>query len=331
MPMTELVARKSVTTIQEGSVYKERYTLSQAQPDGTTARQVFFDSAGVPLAEIFGEVDGRTITFANPYADVAVVPNAAGFYCYIQRSDDSLDDEHMVRYGSVFRRQLTFPSSPSLSVNTTIKVFKDNFQRPAGPVGGRWSVLVGKPRIFDNTEWFGLGEDHPNTVGPDHNFFDRYYMRYYQPFNGDTLDLTVSATKKGNGTTIVSVCGNSTGTSYLYLAFNGADDTVELGVGHSPDIGSILSPSDALEAKTSPVDLEVPGDDGLGTYKLRFDDITKTISFYNADYTVKYLDWVDVDDEVPHGKGYRYFSIGGRAGVFNSGVQLAYIEAAGAV
>src|SRR6478752_3093383 len=165
MPNAPLVARKTVTTIQEGSLYKERFTLTYDAPYGTLARMVFKDSAGADIVEIIALVNGYYVEFRESYDVVAEVPNGAGFYCYIQ--EPGSDDWEMVRYGTTFRRQLTFPNSPATATTTVVRQFEDSFQRPAGPVGGRWRTLVGRPKIYDNTEWFGLGPDHPNTVGAD--------------------------------------------------------------------------------------------------------------------------------------------------------------------
>jgi hypothetical protein len=329
----KLVAQKTVTYIQQDSVYKDRFTLPFDPEPDSTVRQIFLDSSGAQIQDdIVGTINGRYVEFREPYSAVEQVPNGALFYTYLNWGGDDPDGEDMLRYGSVFRRQHVFPDNPAITSTTVVKLFEDSFQRPAGAVGGRWKVLVGQPRIFDNTEWFGLGEDHPNTVGPNYNFFSRYFMYFYAPFNDDSVELSISATKKGNGKTVVSLCQNSSASSYLYVGFDGEDNTVELGIGHEPDLGSAIAPNgDALEPKITPVALTIPGDDGYGTYKIRYDDVTKTLSLYNSDMTALICDWADEANEVPHGKGYRYFGLGGNSGLLDSGVQLAYVRAAGIV
>lgn len=324
MALKLLAGTKTITTIQEGSAYKERWLAPGAGdpwPEGSTARQEFLDSSGGLITEIVAEsVDARYINFRRPYADVTAVPNGAGFRCYLTDPADDVG-EHLVRYGSVFRRQNFFPNSPAQMSSYEPKRFTDTFQRPPGALGGRWKNLLGQPRIFDNADPL------PNSVGPNYNFFSRYFTRYYVPFEGDSIDLSISAIDKGSGQTLVAISCNSDGSSYLYLMFDSGNDTVQLGIGHGTDINTAAN----FEAQAGPTALVVPSADAPGNWKLRFDEATKEFALYNEDYTSKILTWTDLDDEVPHGKGYRYFALAGNSGLFDSGVQVSYVSAANIV
>lgn len=325
----ELVARKTVTHIQDGSRYRDRFHAGTTFPPGSTVRQIFKDSAGADIVEIDGTIDGKFVVFDVPYDDISAVPNGAGFYTYVHYTDT--DDDQMARYGSVFRRELTFPNSPASASSTVVRRFSDSFQRPAGALGGRWKTLVGQPVIFDNTPWFGLGEDFVNTVGPQFNFFASYFCYYYQPFNADTVEIAFSACKKGQAQTIVTLCQTSSASSYLYAGFNGTTNKVELGYGTGPDIGPPGFPTGVLQPQITPVNLTVPTLPDLGRYVLRYDDATGALTLYNSDKTSTICSWTDDDNIVPHGKGARYFGIGGNALILDSGVQLAEIEAQGVV
>lgn len=105
------VARKTVTVIQQGSVYKEEYRLPTAAPTGTTARLEWRNSSGGLITQINGTVSGNLVSFRASYSAVASVPDGAGFYCYVHLPTDASGDEHMICYGQTFRRQLTFPGA----------------------------------------------------------------------------------------------------------------------------------------------------------------------------------------------------------------------------
>ena len=317
LPAVPLVARKTITTIQDGSVYKERFTLPKALPAGSTVREEFFDSAGASLGEIEGTVTGHYVEFNLPYSAVAGVPNGAGFYCYVHLPEDDADAEHMVRYGTVFRRQLSFPDSPATATANLPRRYEDSFQRPPGSPGGRWKFLVGQPRIVESTNLILRLLSFLFTQ------YGAFFMRYYVPFSSDTITLSVSATKRGEGMTIIALSCNSDGSSYLYVGFNGTNNTIELGRGINPDI----SVAGAITPEIAPVAHTVPAEPTLGTYKIRYDDVTKTLGVYNDDYTMEYATWTDSGNEAPHGKGFRYFAIGGASDEEDAGIGVAYIQA----
>jgi hypothetical protein len=317
-----MVARKTITTIQEGNVYKERFVEPAALPADTTVRMVFKDSSGADVAEITGYINTQNnhyVEFNSPYADVADVPNGAGFYVYIHLSADDPADEHMIRYGTVFRRQLSFPDSPAISTQNLPRVYEDSFQRPPGSPGGRWKYLVGQPIIVSS----GFAGILQFLLSFLFSQYGAYFMRYYVPFAGDTITLRVTLLKKGDGMTVIALDCSSDGSSYLYVGFNATDDTVELGRGVGPDI----SVAGNLIPEMTPVAHTVPSTAPGGNYKIRYDDVTKTLGLYNDDYTVEYATWTDTGNEVPHGKGYRYFAIGGTSEAEDSGIQVAYIKA----
>lgn len=323
--MKLLSGLKTITTIQEGGIYKERWTCPSVQdpfPTGATAVTIFRDSAGAEILSIDGTFETavpggfRYLTFLEQPDVMGVVPNGCAFEVIV----DDTDGPNYFKYGTVFRRQNFFPHSPTELTTYEPKRFTDTFQRPAGALGGRWRNLLGQPRIFDNADPL------PNSVGPNYNFFSRYFTRYYVPFSGDSIDLSISAIDKGSGKTLVAISCNADGTSYLYLMFDSNNDTATLGIGHGTDINTGAN----FEVVDGPTALVVPSA-SAGNYKLRFDEATKEFAFYNSDYTAKWLEWIDEDDVVPHGKGYRYFALAGNSGLFDSGVQVSYVSAANIV
>lgn len=313
------VGRKTITTLQDGGVYKESWSAGGDPFPMFNASVVteFFDSAGGLILSIDGTVTDREATFLEQPETMVVVPNGAGFRVVI--TDD--EGPHVIRYGTVFRRQLFFPNSPAEVLTFQPKRYTDSFQRPPGALGGRWKTLLGRPLIFDNTGTI------PNSVGPDFPFFSRYFTRYYQPFTGETVELSISCVDKGDGSTVVAISCNYDASSFLYAKFDSfAGNRVYIGYGTNNDITSQFG----LQPQAGPATVTIPGN-AVANFKIIYDDATKELGIYNSDKTVKYLSWVDSGDLVPHGKGYRYFGIGAQSGLFNSGVQIAYISAANIV
>lgn len=316
-----LVARKTITTIQEGSVYKERYVLASPIDLDATVRMDFKDSSGGDIVSVTGTVerDGYYLEWERPYPEVETVPNGAGFYVYVHLPEDPPGAEHMVRYGTVFRRQLSFPDSPATAAANLPRKYEDSFQRPPGSPGGRWKYLVGKPQIVST----GLAGILEFLLSFLFAHYPAYFMRYYVPFSGDTITLSVTALKKGAGKTVIALACSSDASSYLYVMFDGTNNKIDIGQGLGPDISVPAN----LISEITPVSHTVPATSPGGQYKIRYDDVTKTVGVYNNDYTTEYVSWTDDGNEIPHGKGYRYFGIGGTATASNGGVQIAYIKA----
>ena len=310
--------RKATTVIQADSVYKEEFFLPGSAPSGATA-SIQFKNPGSSnaTATINGTVSGNSVSFQNDYSQVSAVTNGATFYCYVTVSSV----KHLIAYGTTFRRQLTFPSAEASSLSYT-----DDFQRPAGQVGNRWVTLVGRPEIFDNTGLFG--NDRPNTVGPKHDFFSRYFMRFYQPFVDDKINLRIGLSDKGAGHTVVAICGTVDMSSYIYAHFftNLTENKIKLGIGTGPDIGDGIEPTN-LTAFSSEVNATVSKDGYLSIFRIKYNETTKKLSVTNDAGTYEHVSWTDTSGIAPHGQGYRYFGVGGRASLLNSGIQVGYISA----
>lgn len=197
-------------------------------------------------------------------------------------------------------------------------VFSDSFQRPAGSVGSKWKVLVGHPQIYKN--------DGYSAVCPNVPFFNAYFVRYARPFTADTIDLGFSIIDRGLGTALISVCSASDAAAYLYAKFDselGSGNKVTLGVGKNPDINLANT---KLVDKTSVVTVTLPSNTPM-QFRLKYNDASKKLSLHNGNSTTEYCAWTDSGNVAPHGRGFRYFGIGGRAGIFQSGLQIAGIDA----
>lgn len=97
------VARKTVTHIYNGFVYKERFMLPGAVPANSSARLIFVDSAGTSIAQISTNISGNKVEFSVT-SDLSIIPDGAGFYCYVHLGNESSGKEHLVAYGTAFVR-----------------------------------------------------------------------------------------------------------------------------------------------------------------------------------------------------------------------------------
>lgn len=206
-----------------------------------------------------------------------------------------------------------FPESPSRRASYTPK-FTDELERRPGAPGPSWVYLLGQPRIFANRR-------RTSSMGPNFSYMNRYFARYYLPLESDAVDLSFSLLNKGEGKTLVAVCANSIGSSYLYVMFDSAQNEVGMGVAHGIDI----TVEKNFEPQVDPVTLKVPVRK-VAQYRLRFDPETRELVFSSADLAKEYLSWADEGELVPHGLGYRYFGLASDCAEDDSGLQVSYVS-----
>lgn len=102
-PSVPKVARKTVTHIYRGYVYKERFILPDSPPAGSGARMVFVDSSGSLINYVSTTAVGKKLDFIST-TNLSNVPDGAGFYCYLQLINEPVGKEHLIAYGTTFVR-----------------------------------------------------------------------------------------------------------------------------------------------------------------------------------------------------------------------------------
>lgn len=315
------IGQKTITTLQEGSVYIEEWNAPVGDPwptgPGVSAHQEFLDSSGQIIIDINGEVTARTVKFSEPPEAMQQVPNGAGFRTFVVDADGP----HCIRYGTVFRRQLTFADPPSNAPGGAFvpKRFTDDFNRPNGAIGGQWVPMPWGAGINQG------GTNNLKGVGPIIPGVPFYGVRYYAPFASDAIEVSLSVTDKGGQPTswcaVVTAC-NSDGSKFQYVQFK-PNDTVNMGVGNAPNLAG-LDPQVDDQVITIPTG-------SLLNLKLRYDPATKTYGLYSSNYGEEFISWTDEDDVAPHGRGFRYFGIIGDTAAATGGVQIGYISGADVV
>lgn len=280
-----------------------------AWPDGSTAYTIFYGTDGSVLATIWGMVDPQRITFDSPPEAVDVVPAGAPYETFL------IDDEgkkKAIRYGQVVRRQAQFFNTPARDTSARALQFRDNFYNRKGLVGQKWFPTLGRPTIFDNSI-----SDLPNAVGPHTVFGADAAMRYFAPLNTDSWILSFTVLNPGAGKTGIVGASNAAMTSYLYVM-------LETGVSNKKlHIGRGRGPISMIDQRPEVSHTVVNN----ANYKLKFDEETKRLALWDSTMTNELIWWVDEDDTVPKGPGYRYFGANWQSSLLSTGVQLVSISA----
>lgn len=278
-------------------------------PDGT-ASAVFYDTSGVTLATIAGEVNPDAIVFTQTPDVMDAIPAGAKYEIFLTTSSDS--HVYQIRYGTVIRREVSFPDSPANTTTFVPLQFADSF--PTLGLSSKWVAINNGTQVHDNS-----GASLPNGVSTQTTFLSilgaTSAIRYYTPVNGDSVKVHVSLLNMGSGHTGIVLCANALMTSYLAVVFDhpaSGTQVVHLAVGSGPNTMTYQG-----SAVTHTV---ANGND----YTIGYDDITKTLTVYQGTNTTPLASWVDSSHVVPHGPGYRYLAMNWTSGaLFSTGIEVS--------
>jgi hypothetical protein len=125
---------------------------------GSTTYTNFYDSSGGILATVNGTVSTNSIDYSVPHGTLDSVPAGASFEMFVVTPDTL---SHMIRYGTVFRREARFPNAPANNPAAQALQFSDTLQRTA--FGSKWVPIVGTSALFADA---GTNDVQTVTVGP---------------------------------------------------------------------------------------------------------------------------------------------------------------------
>ncbi|MBU8830824.1 LtfC-like domain-containing protein [Mycolicibacterium goodii] len=281
--------------------------IGEQWPAGAVAHTRFMASSGAVIADIpAAEVTGDYIRFLAQPGVVAEIPAGAKFETFIETADGPLK----IRYGTVMRPEAKFFGSPGRAAQA--RKFVDNFQR--SKLGSRWENVRAGAKIYNNTA-NGL----PYGVGPNTGLFSGApaSLRYYQQLGGDSFEIGFTITMPpawggSNGRTTVIGCADHSFTTGLGVQIDSVDNELQLCRPVGPTEVVYLAPAIA----------NVP--QNFDNYRLRYNELTKELSLYKGASLEPISDpWVDENDDVPHGNGYRYMGFMFRPTLLETGPQIS--------
>jgi hypothetical protein len=292
--------RQATVVLTSGGVWTHeiRPDPGTVWPDGF-AWVRFLDSSGGLIAQLDGEVDTTAITFSYQPADTDGVPAGAGFEIFLETDDGP----YKIRYGRVIRKEVTFPDSPASTNVFHALQFRDTFQRTA--LGSKWVAVSGRTSIHNNP---GI---EPNGVGNAYTlFYNASSIRYFQPFNSDTVKTSITMLNPGAGKTTMILSADQRFTSFVGVQFDTTGtDTIHIVVGTSP---TAMIAQNAVTTTIADYD----------RYMAFYDELTNTVYVYKGDSLTPVLTWEDTGHLVPHGPGYRYVGFAWQASLLTTGPQI---------
>lgn len=276
-------------------------------PAGAVAHTRFMGTNGAAIADIVAaEVTEDFVRFLAQPEDVAQIPAGAKFETFINVAQGPLK----IRYGTVMRPEATFHNTPARQAQA--RNFVDTFQR--SQLGARWENVRAGARIYNNQ-----AQSLAYGVGPNTGLFNNQpaAIRYYQQLGGDSFEIgftIVMPTAFGanNGKTVALGCADHGFTTGLGVEIDSINNKLNLCRPTSPT--TVVYLAAALD--------NIPAsNDG---YRLRYSALTKQLAIYKG-ASLEPLDdpWVDENDLVPHGNGYRYTGFMFRPTFLETGPQIS--------
>lgn len=307
-----LLSRGGIWKPQPGEPPYLMPDIGQFWPSGT-ARIDFTDTSGALIATLTGTVAASAITFVGQPADLDKVPAGANFEITLTTAEGP----YKIRYGKVIRKEATFSAAPPTGVVEALS-FGDSFQRSA--LGRKWTSLYGSTVIHDNS-LLSL----PNGVSTDIALFTTSAIRYWQPFNTDSIRLNVNVVNPLNlqaGKTGFIICADQSFTSGLAMILETgvANNYIRMAtVTRSGTSGSTaLGPISVVYQGSAVSNTTGNGDN----YTVSYNNSTKVLAVYKGSSLSPVASWTDSTNSVPHGPGYRYVGFSFAASLLTQGIQV---------
>ena len=282
-------------------------------PDGATAWIVFTDTSGNSLAEIAAtEVTADTIRFLVEPPALDAIPAGANFEIFL----GTADGPYQIRHGKVIRKEVTHTTAPAIAVPAPLR-FGDSFQRSG--LGKKWKAIAGETTIHDNSAL-----SLPNGVSAKNALFSESAIRFWRPFNSDSIDVGVSVVNPLNlqaGKTGFAICTDINMTTGLVMQ-------LETGIINNYIHLGILEGPTTVEWQGAAIDNDTENGD---YYRIRYTHPNRTLAVYKGTSLDPAGTFEDIGEAVPHGEGYRYVGMNFEASLLTQGIQVTSWNAMDAV
>ncbi len=268
---------------------------------GATA--TFTDTSGETIVEIDGTVAPEAISFMGDPEDMDQVPAGANFVIVL----DTMDGPVPIRHGKVIRKEPFYSTAPAGVVKPP-QQFADSFQRTR--LGRKWVHVGGGRSIIHQNGGLSL----PNGLSTDITFYTSAALRYWIPFNTDSVRVRVSVVNPlhlQNGTLGIVVAADINFRSGLVAA-------MDTGFSNQIALGTLTGPT-SIAAQTSPLSNSVSNGD---VYTVGYSNQSKTLSIYKGSDLSPILEWTDSAGIVPHGPGYQYSGFYWLSSALTAGIEV---------
>lgn len=310
-------ALNSAVLLSRGGTWKpEPYEPPYLMPDpGSTwpeksfAAVTFTDSTGAEILTLDGDVTPQAIVFVGDPDEMDQVPAGSGYTITLETPEGNI---HVIRYGTVIRKEVFFTAPPAKAIQTP-RSFSDSFQRSA--LGRKWIPVVGRTTIRDNSLF-----NKPNGVTPETAFFTKSAIRYWMPFESDTVEIGVTVLNTDPllaGRTAVIACADVGLTTGIAMRFETSAFANQL------HLGMVTGPNSMVDETAAVSNIVSNGD----YYRLRYTDSTKVAAVYKGTSLTPLVEWDDEAGAVPHGMGYRHFGLAFESALLGRGIQVTSITA----
>lgn len=294
--MTE--AKHDVVALSRGSVWAKEYIANPSNPwpSNGSATIVFRNTQGGLITTLDSDtVTATSIRFLADPEEIEEIPAGANFEVFVETDHGPV----MIRYGRVLRKESRYYDAAATEQRTVPQVFVDSFQKAA--LGHRWEPIFGGARIYNNS-----GQALPNGVGANTGLFGNYPagIRFWKQMSTDSIEATFTVVYP---TILPPFLGANNG--LLTFCF-GSDIVFSTGLAVQLDtINNLVRYMRLTGTGTgtflASAALPVANNDA---FTVRYNDLTKTMAVYrNASTTPMITPWVDDDEELPKGNGYRHW------------------------